>query len=114
LAYKQWSATYAGVIVSKSLRGDYLSTVENLSYAGITYQRKNWAATAHWYWPFGRAKYRSYTIDKSIVKNDARTRVNDSASMVVVGFTLYLNKGKTHNNINEVIKNKDTQSGSYY
>jgi hypothetical protein len=114
LAWKKWSASYYAVIVSTYLEGSHLRTVENVSYAHLAYRGKNWTATAQCYWPFSRAKYHNYTIDQSIVKNDAWTRINDDASMVVLGFTLYLSKGDKRNAVRQIIQNSDTQSGSYY
>ncbi|MDR0961503.1 MAG: outer membrane beta-barrel protein [Mediterranea sp.] len=114
LTYKDWSLYYQGVLVTYSLNGSYYSATENYSEISLGYNRKNWSVSASCYWPFTRSKYHTYSIDQSIVKYDARTRINDNASMFTLGFTLFLNKGKTYQAKSAVLQNSDGDSGSFY
>lgn len=111
--YKNWTAQYQGNIVGKYLSGPYLSTNENQSNINVRYTRNNLTLFASCYWFMTKSKYRTVTIPESTVKYSSFNWINDNRSMIVVGFSYNLFKGKKYDEKASKLQNADRDAGIF-
>lgn len=67
--YKNFSLEYYQRLGSNSLEGLYITGTEKVSYINAGYSYKDWSFQLSYYFPFVRNKFKSYTIDDSIVQH---------------------------------------------
>lgn len=111
--YKNWTAQYQGNIVGKYLSGPYLSTNENQSNINVRYTKNNLTLFASCYWFMTKSKYRTVTIPESIVKYTSFNWINDNKSMIVVGLSYNLFKGKKYDEKASKLQNADRDAGIF-
>jgi hypothetical protein len=115
LLYGNISAQYQGRIVGRRLNGPYLTSDENLSTVEIRYRAgDSFSILASCFWPFTRPLYQTRTIPESPVQYDRDTRIYDSASMILVGFSWTFGKGKKYSEKDRKLQNRDMDSGVFY
>lgn len=111
--YKNWTAQYQGNIVGKYLSGPYLSTNENQSNINVRYSKNNLTLFASCYWFMTKSKYRTVTIPESLVKYSSFNWINDNKSMVVIGLSYNLFKGKKYDEKASKLQNADKDTGMF-
>lgn len=111
--YKNWTAQYQGNIVGKYLSGPYLSTNENNSNINVRYSKNNLTLFASCFWFMTKSKYRTTTIPESLVKYSSFNWINDNKSMIVVGLSYNLFKGKKYDEKASKLQNSDRDTGMF-
>jgi hypothetical protein len=115
LRYGKWSGMYQGRIVSYRLNGLYLSADENSSWSELRYSvRDNFSLILSSTWLFKRVRYHMYATAANAIYYESTTRILDSESMFLLGFSWSFSRGRTYAEKDRSLERSDTDSGRYY
>lgn len=110
--YKNWGLNYYGSFVSAQIRGVNLQNDENSSSLMMFYQKNKFRFTVGCHWLLTKSKYSSRTWSDSVLSHSEQSFINDNSSMLVVGISWNINRGKSKN-IQKKMENKDRDNGEF-
>ncbi len=110
--YKNLSLTYMFNIPVYTLSGAFLSTNENQNHIFANYKMKDWTFTTGMYWLGMPSRYKTKTLDESLVNYSATTNIYNNRNMFILGIGYDFAKGKK-NEVNRKLNN-DTAPASTF
>ncbi|WP_346983919.1 TonB-dependent receptor [Chryseobacterium sp. POE27] len=102
--YKNLSLTYMFNIPVYTLSGAFLNTNENQNHIFINYKLKDWTFTTGMYWLGMPSRYKTKTLDESLVNYSGVTNIYNNKNMFILGIGYDFAKGKK-NEINRKLYN---------
>lgn len=111
--YKHFSLSYQGNIIGWNLSGPYLNSDEKVSTLRLRYIHKKWTFTAMCMWLLSDAKYKTRTIDGSLVNYSFQNNIRDNKSMFTLGVSYRFNVGRKVDEAQRRINNSDRDSGLF-
>lgn len=110
--YKNLSLTYMFNIPIYTLSGAFLNTNENQNHIFVNYRLNDWTFTTGMYWLGMPSKYRTKTLEESLVSYRGTTNIYNNRNMFILGIGFDFAKGKK-NEINRKLNN-DTAPASTF
>lgn len=102
--YKNLSLTYMFNIPVYTLSGAFLNTNENQNHIFANYKLKDWTFTTGMYWLGMPSRYKTKTLDESLVNYIGTTNIYNNRNMFIIGIGYDFAKGKK-NEVNRKLNN---------
>lgn len=87
-----------------TLSGAFLSTNENQNHIFANYKMKDWTFTTGMYWLGMPSRYKTKTLDESLVNYMGTTNIYNNRNMFILGIGYDFAKGKK-NEVNRKLNN---------
>lgn len=110
--YKNLSVTYMFNIPVYTLSGAFLSTNENQNHIFVGYKLNNWTLSTGIYWLGMPSRYKTKTLDESLVKYTAQTNIYNNKNMLILGVSYDFAKGKK-NEVNKKLNNDTAPAATF-
>lgn len=105
--YKNFTFQYMLNFPVYSLNGAFLSTSENQNHMFVNYRKNNWTFTTGMYWIGMPSKYKTKSLEESIMNYTTSTQIRNNKNMIVFGIAYDFSKGKN----NEIEKKLENDTG---
>lgn len=102
--YKNLSLTYMFNIPVYTLSGAFLNTNENQNHFFANYKMNDWTFTTGMYWLGMPSRYKTKTLDESLVNYTGTTNIYNNRNMFILGIGYDFAKGKK-NEVNRKLNN---------
>lgn len=110
--YKNLSLTYMFNIPVYTLSGAFLNTNENQNHIFANYKLKDWTFTTGMYWIGMPSRYKTKTLDESLVNYSGTTNIYNNRNMFIVGIGYDFAKGKK-NEVNRKLNNDTAPAATF-
>lgn len=110
--YKNLSMTYMFNIPVYTLSGAFLNTNENQNHIFVNYKLKDWTFTTGMYWLGIPSRYKTKTLDESLVNYSGITNIYNNKNMFVLGIGYDFAKGKK-NEVNKKLNNDTAPAATF-
>ncbi|WP_312077882.1 outer membrane beta-barrel protein [Chryseobacterium sp.] len=110
--YKKLSLTYMFNIPVYTLSGAFLSTNENQNHIFANYKVKEWTFTTGMYWLGMPSRYKTKTLDESLVNYSGTTNIYNNKNMFILGIGYDFAKGKK-NEVNRKLNNDTAPAATF-
>lgn len=111
--YKGFTLSYVGNIPGIDNSGTYVRTPEKMSTLSLRYVWKGFTFSATCMWFLADAKYKTWTVDGSVVDYSSVNNIIDNSNMVTLGISYRFNVGKKYFEGTRRFNEKDTDSGLF-
>lgn len=111
-SYKKYTFSYYQIFGNEFIEGMYMQGLEKVSYVSLEYAIKHLTVGVQMYFPFVLDKYKSYTLDGSLVENSyhANAKEKNRALALTVSWSFSKNKKKEPQ---KLLFNDDTDGGTF-
>ncbi|MCX8531214.1 TonB-dependent receptor domain-containing protein [Chryseobacterium luquanense] len=110
--YKNLSLSYMFNIPVYTLSGAFLSTNENQNHIFANYKMKDWTFTTGMYWMGMPSRYKTKTLDESLVNYTGTTNIYNNRNMFILGIGYDFAKGKK-NEVNRKLNNDTAPAATF-
>ncbi|KFE97996.1 hypothetical protein IX39_16450 [Chryseobacterium formosense] len=110
--YKNLSVTYMFNIPVYTLSGAFLNTNENQNHIFANYKLKDWTLTTGMYWLGMPSRYKTKTLDESLVNYVGTTNIYNNRNMFIIGIGYDFAKGKK-NEVNRKLNNDTAPAATF-
>ncbi|OCK49472.1 hypothetical protein BA768_08890 [Chryseobacterium sp. CBo1] len=110
--YKNLSVTYMFNIPVYTLSGAFLNTNENQNHIFANYKLKDWTLTTGMYWLGMPSRYKTKTLDESLVNYVGTTNIYNNRNMFILGIGYDFAKGKK-NEVNRKLNNDTAPAATF-
>ncbi|MCX8523852.1 outer membrane beta-barrel family protein [Chryseobacterium formosus] len=110
--YKNLSLSYMFNIPVYTLSGAFLNTNENQNHIFANYKMKDWTFTTGMYWLGMPSRYKTKTLDESLVSYTGTTNIYNNRNMFIVGIGYDFAKGKK-NEVNRKLNNDTAPAATF-
>lgn len=110
--YKNLSLSYMFNIPVYTLSGAFLNTNENQNHIFANYKMKDWTFTTGMYWLGMPSRYKTKTLDESLVNYTGTTNIYNNRNMFIVGIGYDFAKGKK-NEVNRKLNNDTAPAATF-
>lgn len=110
--YKKLSLTYMFNIPVYTLSGAFLNTNENQNHIFANYKMKDWTFTTGMYWLGMPSRYKTKTLDESLVNYVGTTNIYNNRNMFILGLSYDFAKGKK-NEFNRKLNNDTAPAATF-
>ncbi|KIC63691.1 outer membrane beta-barrel protein [Chryseobacterium taiwanense] len=110
--YKNFSLSYMFNIPVYTLSGAFLNTNENQNHIFANYKVKDWTFTTGMYWLGMPSRYKTKTLDESLVNYKGTTSIYNNRNMIIIGIGYDFAKGKK-NEVNRKLNNDTAPAATF-
>lgn len=110
--YKNLNLTYMFNIPVYTLSGAFLSTNENQNHVFFNYKMNDWTFNTGMYWIGMPSRYKTKTLDESLVNYMGATNIYNNRNMFIVGISYDFARGKK-NEVNRKLNNDTAPAATF-